>query len=206
MNKNEYSRELLTIILAVIILSISITFLSFTDFIEVFTCMTIIIFANILTKKLVAYHFEANTKIKFWSWYSFGLKDRSHFKKPIPMVWLPLILAPLGWKWLGILETEITARTERVSRRHGLYRLSEITEWHSLWIISWALIINLILGFVGYKLGFEIFGKLSLYYSIWSIIPLSNLDGSKIFFGNRIIWMILAIVVLISFNLINPIF
>lgn len=196
MEKNKIQKEIVVIILSILILATSVSFLDLTKFPIILLSFAIIIGANVLTKKVVAYHYEADTKTKLWSLYHFGFKARSHFKKPVPMIWLPLVLAPLGWNWLAVLETEIIARTERVSKRHGLYRFSEMTEWHIALITFWAIAMNLILAVVGYGLGFETFSRLSIYYAAWSIIPLSNLDGSKILFGNRVLWVTSAIIIL----------
>jgi len=197
MNKKEVSKEILTVILAIVILGLSVSFLNPELIGYTLLSFVIIIGTNFLVKKAVAFHYEADIRMKFWAWYQYGFKGRSHFKRPIPMAWLPLVLAPLGWKWLAILETEITAKTERVSKRHGLYRFSEMTEWHIALIIAAGLITNLILALIGYSFGFELFSKLSIYFSVWSIIPFSKWDGAKILFGGKILWASLTVIVLL---------
>ena len=115
-----------------------------------------------------------------------------HFLKPIPMLWLPLLLALFSKGlifWLGILEFDVKAKPERASRRHGLYRFTEVTEWHMAWIAAWGIIANLVFAIAAYIIGFELFAKLSIYYIAWSIIPLGKLDGSKIFFASRALWI-----------------
>ena len=42
-------------------------------------------------------------------------------------------------------------------------------------------LVALIFGVVGYFLGFQEFAKLSLGFAFFNMIPLSNLDGNKIF-------------------------
>ena len=193
MKIKEDGKEILIIILASIILAITVAFRNHNLFYTALTSFLIIIGINVLVKKIVGYNLEIAVKTKFWSWYQYGLRTDMHFKKPVPMVWLPLVLVLFTkgfFLWLGILEFDIAAKTERVSRRHGLYRFTEVTEWHMAWIATWALIANLIFAIAGYIMGFELFAKLSIYFIAWSIIPIAKLDGSKIFYGSRALWTI----------------
>ena len=154
-------------------------------------------------KKIVGYMVETEVKTKFWTWYQYGFRIDWHFKKPLPMLWLPLVLTLLTkgffW-WLPILEYDVEAKTERVSRRHGLYRFTQVTEHHVAWMAIWALIANFVFAIGGYIMGFELFTKLSIYFIAWSVIPIGNLDGSKILFGGQTKWGIIftaAMIVLI---------
>ncbi len=200
MDKQKLLNEITIIFLASIILSISTTFFNLSNFLITLIYFIIIIGSNFLIKKLVAYYYESDINLKFWSLQNYGLKAKAHFKKPLMMLWLPLLLAPLNWKWFAILETEIIAKTERVSKRHGLYRFSAITEWHIALITGAGIILNILLSIIGYSFNLEIFSKLSIYYAAWSIIPLSNLDGSKILFGNRTLWLFLTIIIFITLS------
>ena len=204
--KNHSIKELSTIILATLILSLVVIFrvvdgeTSFiNDFSIAFLSFLIIVAASILAKKIVAYHYEADIKIKFWELYRFGFRKDAHLKKPTPMVWLPIILTLLSrgtiW-WMSILSFDIEAKPERVSKRHGLYRFSEMTERHIAIISLWGVIACLVLSVIGYLLGFEYFAKLSTYYAAWSLLPFSNLDGTKIFFGNRSTWFTISLLTL----------
>lgn len=200
MEKYKTSKEIITIILASTVLAIAVSFPDLKNFLYPFYSFLIIIFLASLVKKIYAYYLEADTKVKFWSMYQYGFKKKAHFKRPLPMLWLPLILAPVKLWWFGILETEIIARTERVSKRHGLYRFSEMTDWHIACINSLGIITTLILAVIGYLINQEAFSNLALYYTFWSIIPFGGLDGTKIFFGNRFLWTTLAVFLLIIFG------
>ncbi len=73
-----------------------------------------------------------------------------------------------------------------------------MTEFHIALIAASGIIINLILAIMGYIFAswnpiLETFSKLSIYYAFWSIIPIGKLDGTKIFFGSRILWFSLLI-------------
>lgn len=203
MDKNRYLKEIGTIILAAVILAISFSFIDLANidgiYMNSFYSLLIIISLTFLVKKAYAYYLEADVHIKFWSWYQYSFRQKSHFVRPLPMLWLPLLFAPIGLKWFGILETEIVPRTERVSKRHGLYRFSEMTDWHVALICTSGIIASLVLAFVGYFMGFEVFSKIAILYAVWSIIPIGGLDGTKIFFGNRFLWTSVATVLAVIF-------
>jgi len=198
METKEFSKELFVIILASIILAIVVSFTNNKLIYSATLCFLIIISANTFIKKIIGSFLEIGVKIKFWSWHQYGFRKDSHFKNPVPMVWFPLILSLFTkgvlW-WLAMLEFDVYPKTERVSRRHGLYRFTEVTEWHIAWIAIWGIIANLVLAVVGYLAGFELFARLSIYYTAWSIIPLSSLDGSKIFFSSRYLWATITVIV-----------
>ncbi len=194
MDSKENGKEIATIVLASIVLALAVAFKNTTVFYTALLSFLIILGINTLTKKIVGYNFETSTKTKFWTWYQYGLQKNMHFKKPVPMLWLPLALAFFTkgfFLWLGILEFDVTAKTERVSRRHGLYRFTEVTEWHMGLIATWALAINLIFAIAGYIIGFELFAKLSIYFIAWSTIPIAGLDGSKIFYASKGLWTVI---------------
>ncbi|MFZ5955560.1 MAG: hypothetical protein ACOYT4_03970 [Nanoarchaeota archaeon] len=192
MEEGFFNQELITIILASLILGWTVSLFSPINQIYSATiCFFIIIVANIFIKKAVAYYYEANVKTKFWSWTQYGFSRESYFKNPLPMFWLPLVLGFISrgyFFWLGILEFDISPRVERISKRHDLYKFTELAEWHVALIAVSGIIINLLLAVIGYIIGFEFFAKLNVYYALWSVIPLGGLDGSKILFGNKTLW------------------
>ena len=197
MQENEGLKEITTVILAAVVLALVVAFANRDIFLISTLSFLIIIGSNLLTKKIVGYHFETKVTTSFWKMFKFGFRKDSHFKFPLPMIWVALVLALFskGILWfLAVLEFDFEAKSERVSRRHGLYRFSQVTEWHVAWIAAWGVITNLILAVVSYLLGFELLAKLSVYYAAWSMIPFSSLDGTKILFGSRVLWIILAAV------------
>ncbi|NPE27209.1 hypothetical protein HNV12_04375 [Methanococcoides sp. SA1] len=194
------NKEPFTVLLATIILALTVAFKEPSIMYTAVLSFLIILTINILAKKIAAYHFETDITTKFWTWYQFGFRKDMHFKTPIPMVWLPLILTLFTkgfFFWLGILEFDVKAKPERAAKRHGLYRFTEITEWHMAWIAVWGIIANFVLAIFGYIAGFELFAKLSIYFIAWSIIPIGRLDGSKIFFTSRALWATIFTITLI---------
>lgn len=195
MNLKEELKELMVILLSSVVLALSVAFNKTSLLPSLILSFVIIIGLNILVKKSVGYFFETKVTTKFWSWYNFGFRKDSHFKRPVPMLWLPLILSLISrgffW-WFSILEFDVEAKTERVSRRHGLYRFTEVTELHIGLIALWGIITNLVIAIIAYLIGFELFAKLSIYYAAWNLIPLSSWDGAKILFAGRAMWIISA--------------
>jgi len=186
------TEEITAIILSTIILALAVSYKNTEILYASALSFLIIILANIIAKKATGFHFETEVKTKFWTWSQFGIRKDMHFKNPIPMAWLPLLVALFSKGfvlWLGILEFDIKAKTERVAKRHGIYRFTQVTEWHMAMIAMWGLIANLIFAIGGYILGFELFAKLSIYYIAWSVIPLGRLDGAKIFYASRALWI-----------------
>ena len=193
MNNKEYGKELAVVILATIILAIAASFRDRTIFYAAALSFLLIFLINITIKKIVGYVFQTDVKTKFWTWYQYGFRTDWHFKKPLPMLWLPLLLVLITkgfFLWIGILEFDVEAKTERVAKKHGLYRFTQVTEHHMAWIAIWGLIMNFVFAIAAYIAGFELFTKLSIYFIAWSVIPLGGLDGSKILFGGKVKWSI----------------
>jgi hypothetical protein len=202
MEWRENFKEFSVVVFAAVILAISASLKDKTFTYYILISLLIILLANTLVKKAIGYLLELKVRVGFWSWYQYGFRKDAHFKKAVPMAWLPLLVSLFSrgflW-WLAILEFDVDAKTERVSRKHGLYRFTEVTEWHVAWIAVFGIIANIALAIIAYFAGFELFSKLCIYYSVWSIVPISSLDGSKIFFGSRPLWMTVATFVLLFF-------
>jgi len=200
MNPKGTSREILIVILASIVLALAYAFKDTQILWKAALSFFIILSINILVKKAIGYHYETNVRTKFWTWQQFGFRKDFKFKKPIPMLWLPLIITLFTkgyFLWLGILEFDFEAKTERVSKRHGLYRFTQVTEWHMAVIAVFALMANLIVAIISYIAGFELISKLSIYFIAWSVIPIGRLDGARIFYGSRGLWIISFITAMI---------
>lgn len=206
MELNTSSKELVIIIFASLILSLSYLFPLTENPITILTIFLgffLIIGINILIKKLVAYTLEAKVETKFWSLERYGFKEKQHFKKPIYMLWLPPLISLMtrggSFLWMPILEFDIKARIERVAKRHELYRFTQITDWHMGLIVFWGVMANVFLYIILNFFGLSEIAVLSLYYAIWSILPISSLDGTKLLFGDRKLWVIAGIIILIAF-------
>ncbi|PIO07161.1 hypothetical protein COU59_03830 [Candidatus Pacearchaeota archaeon CG10_big_fil_rev_8_21_14_0_10_34_12] len=198
-NKNEF----FTILLVTLILAFTFSIVNyFGDFVYVFVSVLIIISANTLAKKVSSFYLDSEIEIKLWELKRYGFKPGWHFKKPFPAgAFLPVIVAAftLGYvKWMASLVFEVKSKIYRTAKRFGFYSFSEVTEFHMALIASSGIVINLLLGIAGYFAGFDNFAKLNIYYAFFNVLPLSDLDGNKIFFGNIILWSFLASICLLG--------
>ena len=60
---------------------------------------------------------------------------------------------------------------------------------------------NLFFAIIGYLVGgpfFTLFSLLNIWMAFFNIIPISDLDGNKIFFGSLILWSFLAALTIIG--------
>lgn len=176
--------------------------------------MTVIL-TNVIAKKIAARYVHTEAEIKIWEFQRWGVYERSKFKSPKPIgIFLPFLLVLLSYptgfiKMLTLLQTDIKPTIRRVSKkRGGLERFYEITDWHNGWIPGVAIIVNLCLVFLPYLLGkTELtisIAKYSIYYAIWNMIPIGQLDGTKVLFINWKFWFFVWILILISLALIIP--
>ncbi len=162
-----------------------------------------------LVKKIVAYFLESEIEVEIWRFKRWGYKGGQHFQKGFPAgAFFPLIskifLFPLnGCVWMASLVFDVKAKVYHAAKRHGIYSFSEMTEEHVGLIAAAGIFINLLLAFIFYFVGGNfgiLFAKMNIWYAFFNMIPISNLDGNKIFFGNLVLWSFLAIITLIGFG------
>lgn len=207
LNKNE----ILVILTTTLILAftIALTDLKNLFLISLLTIFLIVII-NILFKKAASYFWDTEIEIKSWEFTRFGLSPHQKFNKPlqiglilpviIKLITWPLLkgLGMLGINWLATFTFDVKGKTYRAAKRHGVYAFSEVTEAQMGYIATAGILGNLIFAILGYLIGFENFATLNLGFAFFNMIPLSNLDGSKIYFGNRALWIVLGVIVLIG--------
>lgn len=221
-SENAFYRELFYISLAIVIVWFAVSFglvvagspISYPLIFFNLIIVALVIILNILAKKAVAYFYEAKIEHKAWTIQRFGFGREQHFNKPVPAgIIIPFFLSivTLGyWIWMAVLEFDIYSTTARAAKQHGMHRFTEITEIHLGLIAASGVVINLIAAVIGYIIGFPEFSRLSIYYACYSMIPLGNLDGAKIFFsggdisrgtskplGLPTLWAVLGIICLI---------
>ncbi len=201
-------REIILISLVILILSFTLSLLkSWNAFLTILLSIFIIIGANIFIKKLLAHYLDSEIEIKLWEIKRFGFKPTQHFKRPFPAgAFFPIISKILffpfkNFVWMASLIFDIKPKIYRAAKRHGLYSFSEVTEDQFGLIAAAGITINLVLAIIGYFLGFHAFTQLNIYYAFFNMLPVSNLDGNKIFFGNIVLWSLLASLTLLGFLL-----
>ncbi len=155
---------------------------------------------NVAGKKLTAHFYNANAEIKHWHIGTYGFLKAQYFKKPFPMwIFAPLVLgfASLGYiKWLAITTFEATPTVLRTKRK-----FANITEWDLGLIAAGGILFNLLLAFTSRLLGFNDFATINLWFILFNLLPISDLDGSKIFFGSRFLWVFTLIFTIALFLL-----
>jgi Zn-dependent protease len=202
-------REALILALIILIITLSINLSlnlikEWKNFCYSLAVVSVVILANVFAKKIMAYRLDSEIEMKVWEVGKFGFTKEKHSKKPFPLgAFLPIIskiiLFPFkSFVWMASLVFDVKPRIYRGAKRFGLYTFSEVTESHLGLIAASGIIVNLILAVIGYFAGFPLFARLNVYYAFFNIIPVSELDGNKIFFGNLILWSFLASLVFIG--------
>ena len=153
----------------------------------------------------MAFYFDTEIKIKFWEVSQYGFRPNQRFRNPFPAgVFLPIITTAFSFgyiTWLASLTFQTRPKVYRAARRHGLYSFSEIPEYHIGLIAAAGIFANLLFAGIGYLINFPEFMRINLYYALFNMIPLSELDGNKILFGSKLLWSVLAIIILIAITM-----
>lgn len=164
--------------------------------------VTLVILINAIFKKISAYFFDTKIEIKLWEWKRYGYKPHQRMQKNFPFgFFMPLILKFLSVgliNWMAALTFEVKGTIYRAARKWQLYQYSEVTESEMALIAFSGIFMNLVFAVLGYLINAPMFAKLNLLYAFYNTIPLSNLDGSKIFFGEKTLWIFTAIVASLS--------
>lgn len=164
--------------------------------------VVIVILINSIFKKISAYFFDAQIEIKLWEWKRYGYKPHQRMPTNFPFgFFVPLILKFLSVgliNWMASLTFEVKGTIYRAAKKWQLYQYSEVTEGEMALIAFSGIFMNLVFAIIGYLINAPMFAKLNLLYAFYNTIPLSNLDGSKIFFGKKGLWVFTAIVTSLS--------
>jgi Zn-dependent protease len=196
-------KEIIAVIISTIILGFGLSlYKRFEIILYPFLSIFLVLAINILAKKITSFYLDSEIKVKIWEIQRYGFKPKSYFKKPFPAgAVLPLIFSviSLGYiTWLAPLVFDVRAKMSRAAKRHGLYTFSEMTEYQIGIIAATGILANLIFAVIGYFLAIPEFARLNIYFAAFNMIPLSNLDGNKIFFGNLVLWNFIASITLIA--------
>lgn len=165
----------------------------------------LVLFLTVLAKKIAGLVLDAEVEHKILQFQRYGLYERSYLKTPLPIgIILPFILSVLSQGYilfLTFLQFDIQPSLTRVRKRIGIHRYSEMTEIDICYIGMTGIITLLVFSLIAYIIGgnfFSLFGRLAIYYCFWNMLPLGQLDGTKIFFGDRIWWYVTEILTLVA--------
>lgn len=155
-------------------------------------------------KKFMAYQLDSAEETKIWTFKRYGFKENKNFKHPIPLgIILSFFIAILSQGrllWFALTESEVNPTEARAVRRREFYSYYEMTEWHLALISASGIIASFILAIISYFINQPELGRLSIYYASFNLIPFSKLDGTKIFFGSKILYWTLVTISLIAIS------
>ncbi|MEK6757679.1 MAG: hypothetical protein AABX88_00985 [Nanoarchaeota archaeon] len=199
-------KEITSILVATLVIAFAITLVETPKiFLYGLFLVLLVIMINVLAKKITSYYLDSEIEIKLWEIKRYGFVKHRYLEKPIPIgAFFPLIskvfLFPFNsFVWMASLVFDVKAKVYRSAKRHGLYNFSEMTESHIGLIAAAGILVNLFFAIVGYLINFPEFAKLNIYFALFNLIPLSDLDGNKILFGNLVLWSFLAALTLAGF-------
>lgn len=196
-------KEITSIIIVVIVLAFVISLVeNINIFLNSLILILIIILVNLLTKKATSFYLDSEIETKLWTIKRYGFRPGQKFSNPFPAgLIFPLVTTALTFgyvNWMASLVFDIKPKVYRAAKRHGLYNFSEIPEYHLGLIAASGIIASLITAIIGYLIGQQEFAKISIYYAFFNMIPFSDLDGNKIFFGSLILWSFLGALTLVG--------
>ena len=117
----------------------------------------------------------------------YGFKESmrlSKFSFPAGLlVPLALLFLTFGYlKFIAITVFEVTVLPR-------IRSFAKISELQLSLIALGGIIANLLVSFAFFLGGLNEFAKMNLYFAFFNLIPFSDLDGSKILFGSRLLWV-----------------
>ena len=203
-------KEITWIIISMILFAFAIIFPLQDPNLLLLLLPIIIILTNTMAKKYAANRFNLKITYNVWQFQRYGLATKFKFKKPIPIgLILPIFLSFFS---LGIIKAMTFLqfdyednKQKRLLRNRGRIRREELNESDPGYTAAWGfyslLILSVIAAILNSLTDFQIFtelAKYSLYYGAWNLLPISNLDGTKLFFGNFFNWAVLVLIFFVA--------
>lgn len=167
----------------------------------------IIISISVIAKKLVARKLDIKISHKIWEMQRYWIGKRSHWKNPLPFgLILPLIISFISagtGKLFTFMQFESQALPAKATKMYGRRRFSTVLDWDEALVVFYSLMIVLLVGIIVSSLSSSLwntsyFAELSFYYVLSNMIPFSQLDGNKLFFGSRPLYFFSLILLAIS--------
>ena len=185
-------KEAIHIIIAIIIMALTINLidlkLNLVEFPVHIIYSALIILVSVFAKKINAFKRDIEIEHSIWKFSRWGIYRRSHLKSPVPIgILLPLggFLLTRGYiRFLTFLQFDGKATKTKVVKKFGRDRRDTEMEFDFAMISFWGLCATLFLSLIANYLSNIELARLALYYSIWNLVPFSQLDGTKILFGS----------------------
>jgi hypothetical protein len=156
---------------------------------------------------VASHRYNIEIEHKMWEFQNYGWGREARFKKPFPIgLVFPLLITLLFngiIKPLTLLQFDSKNIFEkRILKKRGMKRKTEINDSDIAFTACWGFYILILLAVLGWLFGIPELTAFSIFYGAWNLIPFGQLDGSKVFFGSIINWVILVILYAVSLLLI----
>ena len=188
------------------------------NFLRVLTSVTLVVFVHYFGHKWTARRYGAEVTHKVWSIKRYGLQKRAHF--PLKINFLNLTIIPIKSFPLGAVLAVIISFLSKgrffftpieaidiksdEHKRLGRWRIKVLE--HEIAMIAFSgPLANILFAFILQSFNksgmFDQIILISCLYSVYHMIPWSQLDGAKIFFGFIHLYVIGLAFILLSFLL-----
>ncbi|MBU2497095.1 MAG: hypothetical protein KJ767_03495 [Nanoarchaeota archaeon] len=190
-------KEVYQVLFAVLLISYIIAFSEFTffNFLIAFIIASIILIPHIIAHKIAAENYIAESKFKFLEMQRYWFNEGAVFKYPFP-IWLvlPIFTAFVSFGKFIILTIETCEIKWKPEKRIGRW-YTELQEHEISNIALAGPLVNIVFAFIA-SIVFSIwnlqlikeFAILNMWFAFFCLLPLGNLDGTKILFGGKIRW------------------
>jgi len=182
-------REVLILVLAAAIMGYLYEFMNFSwnGWLMMSLLGLIIVSVHALGQKISAAVYDASTEVSIWKLEQFGWYERSHFKQAFPAgIFIPIIFL---FATMGYVKLLMLTSFDIISSASKKRVFAKITEMQLAIIALSGSIANVLLAFIAFILGYQDFALMNLAFVFFSLIPISSMDGAKIFFGSRLLWV-----------------
>lgn len=190
--KKEMTGIIIAVVLMALILGFSENELKLNVILSSLLISAIVILISVFAKKITASYLDLELENKTWEFRRYGISAREYLKRPFPIgLILPLLLAFISGgvvKFLALLQFEVKTLPSRVAKKYGLRRFSGIMEWDDALIAFYSAVPLLILAIACSYVNAAFFislAKFSFLYVFSNLLPISKLDGTRLFFGSK---------------------
>ncbi len=172
----------------------------------------ITILASSLACEIAAAKFGFDAEFRLWS-IDIRLRKKARFSRSKPWfipAWLifpvALILVSWGLKWLIIITWLAVVSFDAVPAARFEKKFINITEWELALIALAGPMTAIVIAVIAKFFGLDALSTMSVLYAIFNLLPISELNGIKVFFGSMMLWIfsfIFAIMIFILLGITN---
>ena len=164
----------------------------------------VIFFVSILSKKLTALYLQTEEESKIWGIQRYWFDKHHYFSREVPLgIILPILMLIISMgtlPWYASLQSEVKPLKHKAVRRSGLLSFTEISE-NDIALISVAGIASvLVLSLFAYLVNLPLLSRIAIHFAFFNMLPISSLDGARLFFGNKPLWIIMAVITLVALS------